>query len=79
VQQQLVQDDSLRDLAESLREMVSVASACPDLRNVEGTTNVIEDIGHTSMQVASLIDEYTKSKHLAGKMNCAAVEFGFGI
>jgi hypothetical protein len=79
VQQQLVQDDSLRDLAESLREMVSVASACPDLRNVKGAANVIEDIGHAAMQVASLIDEYTKSKHLAGKMNYVTVEFGFGI
>ena len=62
-----------------MREMVSVASACPDLRNVRGTANVIEDIGRASMQVASLIDEYTKSKHLAGKMNCAIAKFDFGI
>ena len=79
MQQQLVQDDSLRDLAESLREMVGVASACPDLRNVRGTVNVIEDIGRASMQVASLIDEYTKSQHLAGKMNYTMAKFEFGI
>ena len=67
MQQQLVQDDTMRDLAESLREMVGVASACPDLRKVKGTANVIEDIGHASMQVASLIDEYTKYRNLAGR------------
>jgi hypothetical protein len=75
VQHQLVQDDSLRDLAESLREMVGVASACPDLRNVKGTADVVKDIGHAAMQVASLIDEYTKSRHLVGKMGCAMAKF----
>jgi hypothetical protein len=36
-------------------------------KKVQGTANVIEDIGYAAMQVASLVDEYTKYRNLAGR------------
>lgn len=53
-------DDTVRDLAENLRETLGIAKEYPDLLKVEGTTNVIEEIGRTSVKVASLIHEYTR-------------------
>ena len=47
--------------------MVGAASDCPDLRKIEGTTDVIPGISRASLQVASLIDEYTKSPSLWSK------------
>jgi hypothetical protein len=46
--------------------MVGVASDCLDLRKVEGSTDVIFEISRASLDVASLIDEYTKSESLGG-------------
>lgn len=40
--------------------MVGVANECSDLLAIEGTTNVIEDIGRMALQAASLIHEYVK-------------------
>jgi len=60
VQQQMLQDDDVRSLAESLREMVGIAAECPDLLRIHGTTNVIEEIGRVSLQIALLIDECAK-------------------
>ena len=40
--------------------MLGLAKECPDLLLIEGTTNVIEEIGRASLKVASLIHEYTK-------------------
>jgi len=54
---QMLQDDDVRGLAESLREMVGIAAEHPDLPLICGTTNVIEEIGHLSLQIALLIDE----------------------
>jgi hypothetical protein len=56
-----LQDESIRDLASTLREMLGTANAIPDLPAVQNTTNVIEEISRQSLQVASLIHEYTKS------------------
>ena len=50
--------------------MVGAASDCPDLRKIEGTTDVILEISRVSLQVASLIDEYTKYSSLWGKISC---------
>jgi hypothetical protein len=66
VQQQKVMDNDIRILAETLREMVGVAADCPDLRKVEGSTDVIFEISRASLDVASLIDEYTESQSLGG-------------
>ena len=57
---QQVQDDAVRGLAESLREMVGVANKIPDLLVVDGTDNVIEAISRVLLQVASVIDEYAR-------------------
>jgi ABC-type amino acid transport system permease subunit len=67
VQQAGLLDDTVRDLAESLRETLGIAKEYPDLLVVEGTTNVIEEIGRTSLKIASLIHEYTKLS-LPGKL-----------
>ncbi|THH11967.1 hypothetical protein EW146_g7869, partial [Bondarzewia mesenterica] len=55
-----LQDDAVRILAESLYEMLGAAKECPDLTAISGTENVIEEIGRASLEVASVIDEYTK-------------------
>jgi hypothetical protein len=60
VQGQMLQDDDVLSLAESLREMVGIAAECPGLQFIHGTTNVIEEIGHLSLQTALLIDECAK-------------------
>ena len=60
VQQQLVQDNTVRSLAESLHKMVDIANTCRDLI-IGGASNIIEEIGRACLQVASLIHEYTKS------------------
>ena len=60
VQETDLQDDSIRQLADTLREMLATANMVPGLSVVPNTTNVIEDIGRQSLRVASLIHEYTK-------------------
>jgi len=60
VQQQAVLDEAVLGLAESLREMVGAANECKEVLVIKGTTNVIEEIGRASLEVASLIHEYSK-------------------
>ncbi|KAG6916635.1 hypothetical protein DXG01_006055 [Tephrocybe rancida] len=60
VQETDLQDESIRELASTLREMLSTANAIPDLRVIPNTPDVIEEIGRQSLEVASLIHEYTK-------------------
>ncbi|KAG6904884.1 hypothetical protein DXG01_006459, partial [Tephrocybe rancida] len=60
VQETDLQDESIRDLASALREMLGTANAIPDLPVIQNTTNVIEEISRQSLEVASLIHEYTK-------------------
>src|SRR5437879_777069 len=60
VQQTNVQDESIRELADTLREMLGTANMIPDLPVIPNTTNVIKEISRQSLQVASLIHEYTK-------------------
>ena len=40
--------------------MLGTANAIPDLPVIQNTTNVVEEISRQSLQVASLIHEYTK-------------------
>jgi hypothetical protein len=61
VQDTDVQDECIREVASTLRELLSTANAIPDLTEIPYTTSVIEEIGRQSLQVASLIHEYTKS------------------
>ncbi|KAF8817223.1 hypothetical protein BYT27DRAFT_7075154 [Phlegmacium glaucopus] len=60
VQEMDLQDESIRELAITLREMLGTANAIPDLPVIPHTTDVIEAISRQSLQVASLIHEYTK-------------------
>jgi len=60
VQETDLQDDSIRELAGTLREMLATANSIPDLPVIANTTDVIVDISRLSLRVASLIHEYTK-------------------
>ena len=60
MQQTGLQDDSIRELAGALGEMLATANMIPDLRVIPDTTDVIVDISRQSLRVASLIHEYTK-------------------
>jgi len=60
----MLQDDDVRGLIESLREMVGIAAEHSDLPLILGTTNVIEEIGHLSLQIALLIDECANSSFI---------------
>ena len=57
-QYQIAQDQSIRVLVETLREMAGAASSVPDLGKIEGTTDVIEEIGRTSLEAAKLVHDY---------------------
>ncbi|KAF8838503.1 hypothetical protein BDN67DRAFT_1070682 [Paxillus ammoniavirescens] len=63
VQQQQLNDRDVQGLAESLREVVGVASDCP-VAEIKGTPHVIESIVRLSLEVASLIDECTKGSFI---------------
>ncbi|KAF8196089.1 ectomycorrhiza-induced ankyrin-domain/NACHT-domain-containing protein [Pholiota molesta] len=67
VQQAQLLDDDVRALAENLRETLGVAKEKPDLLVIEGTDDVIEEIGRTSLKIASLIREYTRLR-FAGRV-----------
>uniref|UniRef100_A0A8H7XKN8 Nephrocystin 3-like N-terminal domain-containing protein n=1 Tax=Psilocybe cubensis TaxID=181762 RepID=A0A8H7XKN8_PSICU len=53
------QDQIIQDMASTLREMLGAANQVPNLPMLPGMVDVIERIGRTSLDVASLIDEYT--------------------
>ena len=55
-----IQDDSIRELAGTLREMLATANTIPDLLVIPNASDVIVDISRQSLRVASLIHEYTK-------------------
>jgi hypothetical protein len=59
VKQQISQDDDVRRLAESLYEMMGVAARCVNISRIDGTMDVVVEIGTVSLEVASLVDEYT--------------------
>ncbi|KDR66751.1 hypothetical protein GALMADRAFT_1359322 [Galerina marginata CBS 339.88] len=60
VQETDIQDESIRELASTLRELLGTANTVPNLPEIPDTTKVIEEISRQSLQVASLIHEYTK-------------------
>ena len=59
VQETDLHDDSIRELASTLREMLATAKMIPDLP-VMNTTDIIVDISRQSLRVGSIIHEYTK-------------------
>ena len=60
-----IQDESIRELATTLRDILSIIKAIPNLQEIPNTTNVIKEINRQSLEVAALIQEYTKL-HFAG-------------
>ena len=60
IQERNIQDQSIQDLGGALREMLATANAVPNLAVIPNTANVIEEISRQSLEVASLIHEYTK-------------------
>ncbi|KAF9009620.1 ankyrin repeat-containing domain protein [Cyathus striatus] len=68
VQKQKTQDDAVKELAESLREMLGAANACPDLREIENTTRVSESIGLAALDIASLIEECTRHTYMLSRV-----------
>ncbi|KAF8833080.1 hypothetical protein BDN67DRAFT_834011 [Paxillus ammoniavirescens] len=69
IQQQKMDDRDIQGLAEDLRELVGVASDCP-VAEIKGTPDVIQSIERFALQVASLIDEYTRNPFLgAGRQH----------
>ena len=60
IQETDIQDECIRELGGTLREMLATANEVPDLQVIQNTTNVLEQISRQSLEVASLIHEYTK-------------------
>ena len=52
------QEESLQDLVQSLSEMVGLASHSPDLRQIKGTMDVIQEIGSLTIDVSQMVDKY---------------------
>ena len=73
MQQTELLNGDVRYLAESLQEMLGVAQAHPNLLVIEGTTNVIEEIGRTSLKIASLIHEYTRLPFISKLMSFSSL------
>ena len=68
-----VLDGKVRDLSDTLKEMLLVARTTPNLFVVEGTENIIEEIGKAAMEVATLMSEYVESSSLASKSSSLAI------
>ena len=56
-----------------------MAQECPDLKEIPGTTNVIEEMNHVCLSVASLIQEYTNSSTGEWKSAflCVSLDFNY--
>ena len=66
-----VLDGKVRDLSDTLKEMLLVARETPNLFVVKGTENIREEIGKAAMEVATLLSEYLESSSLARKSSLA--------
>ena len=61
-----IQDESIQGLATTLREILGIIRAIPNLQEIPDTISVIKEINGQSLEVAALIQKYTKL-HFAGK------------
>ncbi|KIJ94632.1 hypothetical protein K443DRAFT_354461 [Laccaria amethystina LaAM-08-1] len=55
-----LQDKAIQELATTLREILATTKAIPNLQEIPDTINVIKEINRQSLEVAVLIQEYTK-------------------
>lgn len=62
------------DLVERLREMAGAASSLPNLPEIGGTTDVIEEIGRTSLEAARIVHEYA-GPSIRGKASMSGSPF----
>ncbi|KAF9556642.1 hypothetical protein CPC08DRAFT_752398 [Agrocybe pediades] len=60
-----LEDKAVRDLAESLREMLGVASARRDLLVIKDTVNVIEEMSLLALRIAQVLHEYCSPRLIA--------------
>jgi hypothetical protein len=65
-------DGQIHDSSDTLKEMLFVAKAVPDLLVVEGTENVIYEIRKVAVEVATVMSEYMESSSLASKSSSPA-------
>ncbi|KAG6913684.1 hypothetical protein DXG01_005184, partial [Tephrocybe rancida] len=75
VQETDLQDESIRDLASTLREMLGTANAIPDLPVIQNTTNVIEEISRHTVKIQ--IPGGLKSRIDACQTCCATLKDSF--
>ncbi|PPQ92107.1 hypothetical protein CVT25_008039 [Psilocybe cyanescens] len=64
IQETGIHDELIQELAKMLHKMLATAAAVPGLPQIPNTDNVIEEISCQSLQIASLIHEYTKSSFM---------------
>ncbi|KAF4621770.1 hypothetical protein D9613_012118 [Agrocybe pediades] len=55
------EDKAVRDMAKSLREMLGVANARPELLVIKDTTNVIAEMSILALRIAQVIHEYSST------------------
>ncbi|KZP31011.1 hypothetical protein FIBSPDRAFT_926109 [Athelia psychrophila] len=67
VEDQVVQDTAVCDLAKSLQEILGVANICPELARIEDTDDVIAEIRRAALEGALLIAEYVGTTLLAAR------------
>ena len=60
-----IQNESIRELATTLREILGITKAIPNFQEIPDTISVIKEINGQSLEVAALIQKYTKL-HFAG-------------
>ena len=68
-----VLDGKVRDLSDTLKEMLLVARITPNLFVVEGTENIVEEVGKAAIEVATLMSEYVESSSLASTSSSVAI------
>ena len=60
IKAQKLQDDNIKLLSKSFLEMTTLLKACQNLPQLDEADNVLTDIGITGIQVATLIDAYSR-------------------
>ena len=55
-----IQNEYIQGLANTLREILGIIKAIPNLQEIPDTTSVIKEINGQSLEVAALVQEYTK-------------------
>ncbi|KAH9477151.1 Vegetative incompatibility protein HET-E-1 [Psilocybe cubensis] len=73
MQETEIKGQEIQELAENLREMLATANEKLDLPKVPHAVDIIKEIGQYSLQVASIIHEYTKLSFAGRAVNLQGV------